>query len=124
MANTTLGLSRPSSDPLAQAELNMEQLRSALARSQRAARLLVDPDFVSWRRQLEADKAQLVAKLVRRRESDQDADIKRGKILAVEEIFAGLEIQAQNLEEISRRIEDAEKREHEPVDQSDWLWGL
>lgn len=101
------------------------ELRESLKRSQRAVALLTNPEFVAWRRVIEGEKERLKDALVKRTESEQAADIKRGKILAIEQLFAGLEIQAQNLEEAMRRIEEYERTSAtEPVDRFDWLRGF
>ena len=96
-------------------------VRESYVRAMRAVRLLANEDFVAWRQVIEGDKAKLVRALIERTESEQDTARKRGMIVAIEKLFAGLEIQAGNLEEASRRLEEYDRAKSEPVHQ--W-WSL
>ena len=101
-----------------------DTIKEALQRSQRAVRLLQDPDFVSWRKDVEVAKERHIRQLIGRTEDERTAQKRRGIIVGVEGLFAALEIQAAGLEEAGRRLEEYEQRRTEPVAPKWWSRGL
>ena len=101
-----------------------EDVRGVYQRCQRAVRLLQSEDFVEWRKAVETGIERQIQYLVKRTESEAEANRRRGTIIAVEKLFAELEAQASGLEDASKRLEDYERaRTEDPVDQPWWQRG-
>ena len=101
-----------------------DEVQASFLRCQRAVRLVQDPDFVAWRKDVEVGKERIIRQLIGRTLSEAEANKKRGIILGVERLFAELDIQATCLEEASRKLEEYERTRTEPVAPKWWARGL
>ena len=100
------------------AKVTEEQVRETLHKCQRAARLLQNKDFITWRADVERGKERQVRRLIA---NSDVGDRARGMILAVEKLYSELETQASQIEEMARRLETYEQRNIQPVDRRNWL---
>ena len=83
----------------------------------RSIALLQDPNFIAWRKQVEAGIAKQIRKLV-----EKDDEKKRGMIQGVERLFSELELKASSLERIRLQLEEHEQRDKQPVVRDIWDW--
>ncbi len=95
-----------------------EDIRKTYLKCQRAVRLLQNPDFKSWREDVELGKDRQIRKLISQSEG---GDRKRGMIVAIEKLYSELETLASELEGLGQRLKTYEQRKSEPVDQRSWL---
>ena len=95
-----------------------DQVRETLHKCQRAARLLQNKDFITWRADIEIGIQRQIERLIG---NSDGADRKRGIIQGVRKLYSELEIQASQIEEMTRRLETYEQRNTQPVDRRSWL---
>jgi hypothetical protein len=95
-----------------------DDVRKTYLKCQRAVRLLQNPDFKSWRKDVEDGKERQIRKLISQGEG---GDRKRGMIVAIEKLYSELEILASQIEELGQRLQTYEQRKSDPVDQRSWL---
>jgi hypothetical protein len=103
---------------VSQAEVSEEQVRNTYLKAVRAARLLQNPDFQAWRKDVEAGKERQIRKLIG---SGEGGDRKRGMIVAVEKLYSELEILAGEVDQLGSKLESYERIRTQPADQRSWL---
>jgi hypothetical protein len=98
--------------------ISEDDVRKSYLKCQRAVRLLQNPDFISWKADVEAGKERQIRKLIG---GGEGGDKKRGMIVAIEKLYSELEIQASQLEALGEKLKAYESRKSEPVDRRSWL---